>query len=124
METTTIEKTKEDLEISRELRQFHGTENYYRHFGKVLYTDGIQFMAVRCKAYWLLDIVATAQPTVDRAPFQLWQVKVSNGKGVVTCREDSNQPEIFRQELITTDFPMSDFEFYCCDNIILLKSEY
>jgi hypothetical protein len=45
------------------LRQFNGTENWYRHglIRNVAYTDGAQYVAEHAGAYWLLDIIAIAQ---------------------------------------------------------------
>ena len=46
-----------------QLRQFTGSENWYRHGinRSVFYTDGAQFLAEQGGAYWLLDIIAIAQ---------------------------------------------------------------
>ena len=46
-----------------QLRQFTGSENWYRHGinRSVLYTDGAKFLADQGGAYWLLDIIAIAQ---------------------------------------------------------------
>ena len=43
-----------------QLRQFTGSENWYRHGinRAVLYTDGAKFLADQGGAYWLLDIIA------------------------------------------------------------------
>jgi hypothetical protein len=44
------------------LRQFTGTENWYRHglVRSVLYTDGAKYVAESAGAYWLLDEIALA----------------------------------------------------------------
>jgi hypothetical protein len=46
-----------------QLRQFTGSENWYRHGinRAVLFTDGAKFLADQGGAYWLLDIIAIAQ---------------------------------------------------------------
>jgi hypothetical protein len=43
-----------------QLRQFTGSENWYRHGinRSVLFTDGAKFLAGQGGAYWLLDIIA------------------------------------------------------------------
>ena len=58
------------------LEMFTGTENYYRHFSGMLYTDGIQFLAQEGKCYWLLDLIGSYQPKLKHIPFQLWTIKV------------------------------------------------
>jgi hypothetical protein len=47
-----------------DLAQFTGSENWYRHGinRNVLYTDGVQHVAERGGAYWLLDEIAIIQP--------------------------------------------------------------
>lgn len=62
-----------------QLRQFTGSENWYRHGinRSVLYTDGAQFLAERSGAYWLLDIIAIAQQHEQRVAqeeLQVWRL--------------------------------------------------
>jgi len=47
-----------------DLAQFTGSENWYRHGinRNVLYTDGVQHVAERGGAFWLLDEIAIIQP--------------------------------------------------------------
>ena len=64
-----------------DLRQFTGTETWYRHplARKVLYTEGVQYVAEQGGAYWLLDIIAIAQkhePRVAHEEFQVWKLQV------------------------------------------------
>ena len=46
-----------------DLRQFTGSENWYRHpfVRQVLFTDGAKYVADQGGAYWLLDAIAIAQ---------------------------------------------------------------
>lgn len=107
-----------------ELDQFTGTDGYHEYIGGLVLTDGIKYMATKCGAFWLLDIVASYQHKLKNENFQLWKIEVADGKGVVTCRADSNTPNLVRQRIPYTDFPCAAFEFYCIDGVILLKSEY
>ena len=73
--TTTKTLTASDL------RQFTGSENWYRHglVRDVLYTDGAQYLAEQGGAYWLLDEIALAQRYKKRVAaqeFQNWTLKV------------------------------------------------
>jgi hypothetical protein len=45
------------------LRQFTGSEHWYRHGlnRAVLYTDGAKYVADQGGAYWLIDEIALAQ---------------------------------------------------------------
>jgi hypothetical protein len=46
-----------------DLAQFTGSEHWYRHqmVRDVLYTDGVQYVAQRGGAYWLINEIAFAQ---------------------------------------------------------------
>jgi hypothetical protein len=111
-----------DLEL--ELKQFCGTENYYRHWLGFNYTDGVKYLAEKAGAYWLLDVVGSYQPQLRNKEFQIWRLDVQNNKGIVTMREDDGLPNIIRQEIPYTDFPLHKFEMYFVDNVLLLKGEY
>ena len=70
-----------------QLRQFTGSENWYRHGinRSVLFTDGAKFLADQGGAYWLLDIIAIAQQHDARDSgdeFQVWNLKVHSVSGV------------------------------------------
>lgn len=112
-----------------DLRQFTGTETWYRHplVRSVLYTDGAKYVADHGGAYWLLDAIACAQlgeTRVAREPFQLWTLQVhADHTATLTC-EDGNGTTVFTQALALTDFPLDEIALYCTDNVILLPSEY
>ncbi len=112
-----------------ELRQFTGTEQWYRHpfVRRVLFTDGAKYVADSAGAYWLLDEIAFTQmtePTVTAEAFQLWKLTVTPDQtGTLVC-EDGNGHAVFTKELAFTDFPIEGVELYFTDNVILLPSEY
>jgi len=41
-------------DLTTSLRQFSGTERYFRNFTSLLYTEGIQYLAEQAGAYWLI----------------------------------------------------------------------
>ena len=105
-----------------ELRQFTGTEQYYRHYLGGLYTDGVQYMAGKAGAFWLLDVIFSYR---RKEPFQIWTLKVKADKSaLVTMREDTGQPVKVRQEIPYTDFPLAEIKLYLIDGVLLLPSEY
>ena len=111
-----------------DLRQFTGTEHWYRHplARKVLYTDGVKHVAEQGGAYWLLDTIAFAQaiPAVAAEPFQFWILTVrSDHTATLTC-EDGNSKTVHTQDIPFTDFPLAEIKFYYTDNTLLLPSEY
>lgn len=112
--------------LKNELAQFTGTENYHRHTGRILYTDGVKYLAEKAGCYWLLDLIASYQPDLENQPFQVWTIKVDFAKqsAVVTMQEDSGGHELVRQEIEYTDFPLKRIKLYCIDKVLMLLSEY
>ena len=111
-----------------DLRQFTGTERWYRHWcaRKVLYTDGVQYVAEHGGAYWLVDEIAFAQrnPKIAAEGFQVWKLEVkADHTAKLTC-SDGNYRVVHEKELTFTDFSLDEISFYFTDNVILLPSEY
>lgn len=119
-------KTDETNKILSELEQFTGTENYYQStYGRIKLTDGMQYLRERLNCYWLIDLVESYQPKVKDIPFQIWSIdKNPDSSAVVEMKEDSGLEPIIRQEIPYTDFKLKNYEFYCVDGVVLLKSEY
>lgn len=112
--------------LEEDLAHFHGTEHWYRNFTGLLYTDGVQYLAEKAKAYWLIDLVGSYQPTHRHVPFQFWEldVQLEERKGVIKMSEDLGAPILVSQEIPYTDFPLKEIKLYCIDNVLLLPSEY
>ena len=119
-------KTDEEQEILSELEQFIGTTRYYRStFGRLLLTDGAHYLRERLNCYWLIDIVESYQPKVGDKPFQLWGIRVNPDKSaVVEMREDTGLAPLVKQAIPYTDFKLKQYEFFCIDKVVMLKSEY
>ena len=121
-------------ELNSELKGFIGTQNYYRHFTGLLYTDGVKHLADRAGAHWLLDAVFSYQSKKIRAlPFQVWTLKVlrselgknkSEPMAVLEMREDTDKPVKVRQEIAYTDFPQGEVKLYLIEGVLILPSEY
>src|SRR5690606_36125280 len=61
-------------ELQARLQRFTGSETFYTHFtGRLIYTEGVQYLAEHAGAYWLIDAIASWQtePKVRAAPFQV-----------------------------------------------------
>lgn len=106
---------------------FTGTERWYRHslMRNITFTEGAKYVADTAGAYWLLDEIALMQMDrrFQREEFQVWKLKVTGSKAVLTC-EDGNGNSIFSKKISFTDFPEPGIEFYFTDKVILLPSEY
>lgn len=116
------------MSLQTDIAQFTGTDQYYKHFTGLLYTDGIQFVAEKYGAYWLIDAIASYQHTIKDPglkEFQLWKLRVENmgTRAILTCRADSDQPHVIRQDIPFTDFPES-ITLYVEGGVLLLLSEH
>ena len=109
-----------------DLDQFIGTEHYYKYLG-IMLTDGVKYLAEVGKAFWLLNIIASYQTgEIKNVPFQVWTLKVDIEKqtGVVTMKEDTDEPNLVTQSLDYTDFPLDEISLWLIDGILILPSEY
>ncbi len=114
-------------EFKRNLRKFTGTEQWFRHAinKAVLYTEGAQYVAEACGAYWLLNEIALTQlnKKVGSEDFQVWKLTVKDSKGVLTC-EDGNGKKVYSKKIPFTDFPYPEVTLWFEGNVILLPSEH
>lgn len=110
-----------------DLRQFTGTDHYYRYgpmCKQMLLTDGVQFLMLNGAA-WLVDVIASYQHTanVKKEPFQVWRAKVNSDKSCDVQCDDGNTNIIVTQHVEFTDLPC-DVVLYYIDNVLLLSNEY
>ena len=104
------------------LEQFTGSEHYYQHWtGFGVYTDGVKYLADKCRAHWLIDAILSYR---RKEPFQIWELKVNDKKAVLTMKEDIGQPILVTQKIGFTDFPLESIKLYFIDSVLLLTSEY
>jgi len=111
-----------------DLRQFTGTEHWFRHWmeRQVTYTDGMQHVAETAGAYWLIDAIAFAQSCVEPVKaeqFQVWKLTVTDHRAVLAC-EDGNGNHVYKQAIEYTDFPLPQFTVWVSNNVMMLPSEY
>jgi|SRR5580704_2530502 hypothetical protein len=120
---TTAKLTEADL------RQFTGTENYYRHAlnSNILFTDGAKFVADQGDAYWLLDLIALAQRYDNRLrhePFQVWALAVRVDRSATITVEDGNNKLLWTYAIEFSDFPIPGITLWYSNNVIYLPSEH
>jgi hypothetical protein len=119
-----------------DLDQFRGGDEKYTHWlRRLVFSEGVQYMAECAGAYWLIDIVASYQMhkkvknNKRLQEFQLWELKVKTDKNggksaVVTLREDTGEPVVIRQKIEYTDFPLDYIKLYVEGGTLLLPSEH
>ena len=114
-------ETKQKLNKA-DLAQFIGTTQYFKHWlPGLVYTDGVKYLAETGGAYWLINAIASYR---RQEQFQVWTLTVADRSAVLTMVEDTGQPEIVRQEIEYTDFPLDEITLYLIDGVLLLTSEY
>ena len=110
-----------------DLEQFIGTSQYYHHWSGLRYTDGVQFLAERGGAYWLIDAVASYQvtPSIRELDWQFWHLVVNEDRSaLLEMGEDLPEPIVLRQEIPYTDFPLDEITLYLHTNVLYLPSEH
>lgn len=119
--------TIKEARLSSALKQFTGAGRGLRHeiYKMFTYTEGVFYLAMEARAYWLVDQIFGLQyenAALGKELFQLWKLTTENNIGKLTC-EDGNGKEVFSL-MVSTDFPMKEISLYFMDNVLLLPSEY
>ena len=107
-------------------REYTGTENWYRHFTGLLFTDGVKAVAETYQAYWLIDFVFSHQlsPSVKAQPFQKWVLQRTLGDAFVAACDDGNGRILASQPIPFSDFKDDILTLYFTEGVLLLPSEY
>jgi len=122
---------KDSNELAHALRNFTGTETWWRHnlSRNMTYTDGVKFFAENANngAYWFLDIVATEIfPLQRNEEFINIMLYVKDSKAVIEADDGdrgSGRVVLFRREIDYTDCPEGEWRFWLTNNVMLLPSE-
>jgi len=119
---------------SSDLYQFTGTERWYRHAltgGKLLYTDGVKYVAEKGGAYWLIDLIMTSMAyeprlrTKQKHEFTVWKLKVNPDKtAVITASSGNRGCPYFEKVLEYTDFPMDEIDLWFENGVLILPTEH
>lgn len=112
-----------------ELNQFTGSECYYRHSlnPRTVYTEGVQFLAARAGAYWLLDEILLIQPPAGEMAlpeFQCWTLTVHEDRSATLVCRDGDDAECYRKRIPWTDFPLPSVELWFANSTLYLPSEH
>lgn len=108
-----------------ELRQFSGTEHWYKHLSGYLYTDGVRYVAQKGGAYWLVDkILFTTRAKKALQEFDAWKLTVNEDRSAILVSEDGNYNELYREKIEWTDFPLKKIELWFESGVLILPSEH
>ena len=123
-----LKNTPLQEQILSKLKDFHGTESYFKNFTGIKYTDGVNYLAETLGAYWLIDLIGSYKNHKNIKPFLVWRIEcfeTERGRqAIITAREDTNEPVLIKQKISLTDFKLNEYELYCIDGVLLLKGEY
>ncbi|WP_062309160.1 DUF6876 family protein [Polynucleobacter sinensis] len=116
-------------ELETALRQFTGSEHYYRTNGNLVVTDGVKFLADEAKCFWLLDLYASHLIGVHGEQESFTVLKLTRvGVGARVVIEDGNGNQLALQQVEYTDFPLASITLYGVWDgsmwIVMLTSEY
>jgi len=113
--------------LLEELAGFTGDLQRYRHWtGRLVYMPGIQHLAKKAGAYWLIDLVASWQrhAAVAREDVQIWKLVVRpDHTATATATSDAEAP-LASQDIQHTDFPLPEIILWLIDGTLILPSEY
>lgn len=108
-----------------DLQQFTGSESFFRHplNRKVIYTEGVQYLAKNAGAYWLIDAIAShfgseahrnaaaSDLRIDYLHF--WTLcRNDNGGATLVAKADSPEDPFIQQDIEFTDFPLDKIDIW------------
>jgi hypothetical protein len=114
-------------ELTSNLSQFIGTENFHRITSRHILTDGTKYLAEQAQCFWLMDAIASHLPKYFHDYFAVAELKVK-GNSATLKLDDGNGNVFARQSIEYTDFPLNEIKLYCSFDgeywVIMLSSEY
>jgi len=118
-------------EINSILNEYYGTENYYKlPFSRLVCTDGVVRLAEECQCNWFINEINIAITELNRKrcsdfySITLSKSKRKNNSSAKITITDGNGYTFKTKNIQFTDFPLDEYEVWCIDNVIMLKSEY
>ena len=115
-----------------ELKNFSGTERYYRITPDTVITDGAKFVADKGGAYWLMTAIASyLTEFTEKESFIVANLNVTRtatSSHAILKLDDGNENVLATHFIEYTDFELDEIKFYACYNgdmwVIMLPREY
>lgn len=109
-----------------------GGDTFYRHWtGRIRYSQAVHYLAEVAGCHWLVDLIASHQPSVLRKvakardrDFQVWTLLVMGDKTASAICDNGNGLRYKRQYIPFTDFPLDTVKLYVADGVLMLPGEY
>jgi len=116
------------MTLKEELKQFYGTENYYKviPFAPYVITDGVKYFVDKASAYWLVTDIMCNKQSKDLKDEDFIVIKTTKtDKGVVVNYEDGNKNKLYKETYPYSKLPDDgEFTLWMENNVILLPSEH
>ena len=111
--------------LAEKLSQFTGSEHHYLEpLSRMKYTDGVKYFAETAGAYWFLNIVFSEYLSLMRQEgFVSINLAVGEFGADITV-DDGNNNVLKKRHVEYTDCPQGEYNFFFCDDVLLLRSEY
>jgi hypothetical protein len=116
-------------ELESNLRQFTGTEMYFRIGKRLMLTEGTKYLADQAACYWLFDLIVSHIIQNNFAQHDFVSIKLQRqGQGALVTLDDGNGNVLSGQTIEYTDFPIDKIALYGCRYeqhwVVILPSEY
>lgn len=102
---------------------YNGTDQLWRHPLGLNYTDSVRDFCREKSAYWTLDVVASYLPQLHGYEFLVICFDVDGNRCSFYAREDSDLPNVIRQDIPFTDLCVS-IKLYLVDAVLMFPSDY
>lgn len=125
--TDTAATDDQKTAIERALAMHTGSLERTRHWTRrFIYTPGVEDMAETCRAYWLIDLIASfcRNRRLIGEPFQVWTLSVQTDHSATLSAGDGNAHELFSRGIHRTDFPLDEIKLYLDQGTLMLPGEY
>lgn len=122
-----MEKERLKREVLSHLTYFTGSERMWEHrtiAGKLLLTDGCNFIREKCEARWLFDLLFSHQKDLKEQEFQCWTLRRTEGNTFVAICDDGDGKELIKQMIPFSDLVLDEIKIWVIDGVCLLPSEY
>jgi len=112
------------MNLLSDLNQFCGSEEWYHGITKkVIYSEGVKYLATKAKCYWLIDAI-TSHILLNKnmriallgENLHFWKLKKTNGGAMLRAIKDKGEKSFCSQQIPYTDFPFDELgnEFVLC----------
>ena len=113
--------------LRNSLEQCIGTEQYYQRFPfwEFRYTDGVKLFADLAEAHWLINdiFVFCMHKGLYEQDFMAISLIAEKGKADLIF-EDGNGTLLMKHHYEFTDAPDGKWDFFWCDKVLMIPSEY